>query len=195
MVLVVGLSLWIVFGGFMRTHTPAPGATTFELVVTNRKVLVEQIQIGEDPDNPQYEYRFLNWDEVGAKPLSERQFQGTLAQKGGRTERPWIMRFFNVSSYTNMLWIGVGLGGQLLFSGRMVLQWLVSEQKRQSIVPPSFWYMSLAGGVALTAYFIWRHDPIGVLGQSIGLVIYVRNIRLIQVPQKLARAHTLPPPT
>jgi lipid-A-disaccharide synthase-like uncharacterized protein len=61
----------------------------------------------------------------------------------------------------------------------MVLQWIVSERRRESIITESFWWFSLFGGVTLFSYFVWRADPIGILGQATGIVIYTRNIRLI----------------
>jgi hypothetical protein len=61
----------------------------------------------------------------------------------------------------------------------MFVQWFASEKKGQSVVPAAFWWMSLIGGVALFAYFAWRPDVVGVLGQCSGVVIYARNLRLI----------------
>ena len=87
------------------------------------------------------------------------------------------------------MWVAIGLGGQLLFSGRMLVQWLASERSRRMVVPPAFWYMSLGGALALAAYFIWRQDMVGLLGQSTGIVVYVRNIRLM----RLDRNQTDPP--
>jgi lipid-A-disaccharide synthase-like uncharacterized protein len=85
----------------------------------------------------------------------------------------------NVSSPTGFLWVTLGLLGQLLFTGRMVVQWLCSEKQRRSVVPPAFWWMSLVGASMLLVYFIWRREPIGVLGQATGWFIYVRNLWLI----------------
>jgi lipid-A-disaccharide synthase-like uncharacterized protein len=47
------------------------------------------------------------------------------------------------------------------------------------VITPSFWWFSLLGGVCLFAYFVWRQDAVGVIGQSSGIVIYARNLRLI----------------
>jgi len=49
---------------------------------------------------------------------------------------------------TNSLWIVVGLLGQLLFGARFIIQWIVSERQKSSVVPIAFWYLSL-GGTAL----------------------------------------------
>ncbi|MEX0775487.1 MAG: lipid-A-disaccharide synthase N-terminal domain-containing protein [Phycisphaeraceae bacterium] len=90
----------------------------------------------------------------------------------------------NVSSPIGMLWVGVGLLGQVLFTGRMVIQWLASERHRRSVVPPVFWWMSLVGASMLLVYFLWRKDPVGVLGQATGWFIYIRNLMLIYLPEK-----------
>lgn len=91
----------------------------------------------------------------------------------------WVHRFFNVSSSLGLIWVAVGLGGQVLFAGRMVVQWIVSERSGRSVVPVIFWWISLGGATLLLAYFVWRRDVVGILGQSMGWLIYVRNLFLI----------------
>jgi lipid-A-disaccharide synthase-like uncharacterized protein len=76
-------------------------------------------------------------------------------------------------------WIIVGLVAQLLFSGRFLVQWIVSEKKGKSTVPVAFWYLSIAGGLMLLTYAIQRAEPIFVIGRSAGLVVYTRNLMLI----------------
>ena len=39
----------------------------------------------------------------------------------------------------------VGFVGQGLFSARFLIQWVVSEKKRESVIPLPFWYFSLLG--------------------------------------------------
>ena len=73
-----------------------------------------------------------------------------------------------------------GHGEQVLFTGRMLVQWLASEKRKRSVVPVAFWWMSLIGGVMLLTYFIWRKDIVGVAGQSTGLLVYGRNLILIR---------------
>ncbi len=73
-------------------------------------------------------------------------------------------------------WLAVGLLGQLLFSGRFLVQWIASERLKTSVVPRSFWFFSLAGGAALLGYAIYKRDPVFILGQSAGLLIYSRNL-------------------
>ena len=78
------------------------------------------------------------------------------------------------------IWLGIGFLGQALFSARFIVQWLASERVRQSVIPHAFWWFSLAGGVTLLAYALWRGDPVFVFGQSLGLFVYVRNLMLIR---------------
>ena len=78
------------------------------------------------------------------------------------------------------LWLVIGFAGQALFSMRFIVQWLQSEKVRRSVIPLAFWYFSLAGGTLLTAYAIHRGDPVFIVGQSLGLLIYLRNLWLIR---------------
>lgn len=91
-----------------------------------------------------------------------------------------VFRVFNITTAAGVLWVGLGLLGQVLFTARMVVQWLVSEKSKRSVVPPVFWYLSLIGASMLLAYFIWRKDIVGILGQATGWAIYARNVLLIR---------------
>ena len=75
-------------------------------------------------------------------------------------------------------WIVLGLLGQGVFSARFLVQWIESERAGRSVVPDSFWWLSIAGSMMLLVYAIWRRDPVFVLGQSAGFVIYARNLAL-----------------
>jgi lipid-A-disaccharide synthase-like uncharacterized protein len=77
------------------------------------------------------------------------------------------------------LWVAIGFLGQLCFSMRFLVQWISSERLGKSVIPIYFWYFSLMGGLILTAYAFHRRDPVFLLGQSMGLVIYVRNLVLV----------------
>jgi len=76
-------------------------------------------------------------------------------------------------------WLIIGLTGQLLFGMRFVIQWICSEKKKESYIPVIFWWFSLAGGAILLVYSIYRQDPVFIIGQSMGLMIYIRNLTLI----------------
>lgn len=81
---------------------------------------------------------------------------------------------------TEKIWLAIGFLGQAMFSGRFLVQWLVSELRRESVVPLAFWYFSIGGGVILLAYAIFKQDPVFITGQAFGLVVYVRNLILIR---------------
>lgn len=81
------------------------------------------------------------------------------------------------------LWYAIGFLGQVTFGSRFFVQWIVSERARRVIIPRTFWYLSLLGGVALFAYALHRRDPVFAVGQGLGLIVYVRNLILGRVPQ------------
>ena len=176
MIVILGLSLWVMLA--TSPSVPATdGAAQIELVVANKKLKVEMRHPKDEP--ARYEFRFRNWPEKGAEWISSEKFEAIIDESADNSGRSWLLQVWNVTSPMNLAWVALGLGGQLVFSARLIVQWLASERERRSVVPAAFWYLSLAGGLCLTTYFIWRHDLVGVLGQSMGLVVYVRNIRLI----------------
>lgn len=75
--------------------------------------------------------------------------------------------------------LALGFLAQALFSARFVVQWLASERAGRSVVPLSFWLFSVAGGALLLLYAIFRRDPVFIVGQAAGLIIYLRNLYLI----------------
>ena len=77
-------------------------------------------------------------------------------------------------------WLVVGFIGQGLFTARFLTQWIASERARRSIVPATFWLFSLGGGVTLLAYALYRQDPVFIVGQAAGLLIYIRNLVFIR---------------
>lgn len=77
----------------------------------------------------------------------------------------------------------VGFVGQALFSARFVVQWLASERAGRSVVPTAFWHLSIAGSLALLGYALYRLDPVFILGQGLGMGVYLRNLWLIRHAQ------------
>jgi len=98
--------------------------------------------------------------------------------------RPILYRVLDITSPTGLVWVSIGLFGQLLFTGRMIIQWIASERARRSIVPAAFWWMSLAGSSMLIVYFTWRVELVGILGQATGWFIYVRNLWMLHSPRQ-----------
>ncbi len=94
---------------------------------------------------------------------------------------------------TETTWIAIGFLGQGLFFGRWVIQWVVSERSAESRVPIAFWYMSLIGGLITLAYAIYRRDPVFIAGQSVGALVYLRNLMLIYRPAESLRSAGSPP--
>jgi lipid-A-disaccharide synthase-like uncharacterized protein len=90
-----------------------------------------------------------------------------------------LARWWATTPTTDLIWISIGFIAQFSFSMRFVVQWLASEKARASIVPETFWYFSVFGGALLLAYAIYRMDPVFIVGQAAGLVIYARNIYFI----------------
>lgn len=85
------------------------------------------------------------------------------------------------------IWIGIGFFAQVMFSGRFLVQWIATERAKKSVVPMAFWYLSLAGGSLLLSYAIYRLDPVFIVGQAAGLLVYSRNIWIIKTnPEKKA---------
>ena len=76
-------------------------------------------------------------------------------------------------------WVIFGFTGQLIFGLRFLVQWIASEKKKESHIPLAFWYLSLTGAVILLIYAIHRRDPVFIVGQSTGFIVYVRNLMLI----------------
>jgi len=123
-------------------------------------------RLGADSD------RFLTPNEFANLVLQQRESSGLLNT------------LLNITSPVGIAWVTLGLGGQILFTGRMLVQWIVSERSKRSVVPVAFWWMSLIGSSMLLIYFIWRRDIVGILGQATGWFIYIRNLVLIYRPRR-----------
>lgn len=130
--------------------------------------------------------------EQGVEILSPDAFTRLVYDK--YHDRPWWQTVLNITSPVGIAWVGLGLLGQLLFAGRMVIQWLTSEKQGRSVVPVAFWWMSLGGASMLMVYFVWRKDLIGILGQSTGWLIYARNLYLIHVRPPTESDQRIPKP-
>jgi lipid-A-disaccharide synthase-like uncharacterized protein len=71
-----------------------------------------------------------------------------------------------------------------MFSMRFLVQWISSERAKRSVMPIAFWYFSIAGGLILLTYALYRRDPVFIIGQSSGLFIYLRNLWLIRAEKR-----------
>lgn len=193
MALLFGLGIWLVWSPISGLKDPAPsaGARKVELRVGNARGIVEIVP-GVPPAEPRFRVMLRNG--FRSESLSAKEFQetfGAAAYEGvvKQPENP-LFRVMNITSWGALAWVCIGLGGQIAFTGRTLIQWLVSERRRESVVPELFWWLSLVGGLMLFTYFVWRQDFVGVLGQSMGAVIYARNLRLIYKQRRRAAAAT-----
>lgn len=117
--------------------------------------------------------------DAGPRSLSPEEFARAIREAQAQQDANFLYGIFNITSAWGILWVSVGFLGQALFTFRMVLQWLVSEKEKRSVVPVAFWWGSLFGGMMLFAYFVWRKDIVGIVGQSTGVFVYARNLVLI----------------
>ncbi len=86
---------------------------------------------------------------------------------------------FSDLTNTEIIFLIIGFLGQGVFASRFIVQWIYSEKKGESSIPIVFWYLSILGGLGLLTYAIFRQDPVIIVGQSFGILIYVRNLFLI----------------
>jgi lipid-A-disaccharide synthase-like uncharacterized protein len=85
-------------------------------------------------------------------------------------------------AHRNVIWLSLGLFGQVLFGLRFLIQWIYSEIRGKSRVPPVFWYLSVAGGAMLLAYAIHRDEVPFILGETVTLLVFMRNLQLLRRP-------------
>ncbi len=78
----------------------------------------------------------------------------------------------------NTIIYSIGFIAQILFSSRMILQWIISEKNKRILTPVLFWEISLFASFLLFVYGYLRHDFSIMLGQTITYYIYIRNIQL-----------------
>lgn len=185
-ILVVGLGMWLVWGNRDRFYgiKPEEGARRVELRVGSERGIVEVVDVAPADGQPAHRFRVMLRNGFVSQAMDDQGFTERYGPEVYKTtvqsQEKVIFRLLNITSWGGLLWAGIGLAGQIAFSGRMLVQWIVSEKKRESVIPEVFWWLSLAGGALLFVYFVWRQDLVGVLGQSSGVVIYARNIKLIK---------------
>lgn len=185
MVLLVFLGMWLVLQpALSRSHSD------LTVLVGAHEIMLERIEY-----DGQNAYQIIAPASLrDGIPISRDELDAFLeAQIVEWNARPALERhllgFFNITRWSTFGWVAVGLIGQAAFFGRMFVQWIISERTRVSTVPEIFWWFSFIGGVCLFTYFVWRVDIVGVLGQSTGIIIYARNLKLIQKEkQKAAQA-------
>lgn len=72
----------------------------------------------------------------------------------------------------------IGFLAQILFSSRLIIQWVVSEKQQKVMTPTTFWTLSMIASFLLFIYGYLRNDFAIMLGQSLTYFIYIRNLQL-----------------
>lgn len=83
-------------------------------------------------------------------------------------------------------WVLLGFIAQAMFTMRFLVQWLASERAGHSIIPLGFWIFSIAGGLLLFVYALYRKDPVFIAGQGFGVFVYLRNLQFVIRDRKAA---------
>jgi lipid-A-disaccharide synthase-like uncharacterized protein len=82
-------------------------------------------------------------------------------------------------------WVWLGYAGQALFGARFVVQWVASERVGRSVIPVAFWFFSIGGGALLFVYALYIRDPVFIIGQGLGLFVYLRNLYFVFRERKM----------
>lgn len=128
------------------------------------------------------------WEHGTLSPTRRRLVQGTVAIVAVVAlyflVQIWLGRYHQVQEQPEHVsrrvwfWLAVGVAGQALFAARFIVQWAATELQRRSVIPRSFWYLSVAASGLQAAAFLQQPRPEWVFG--IGMIatifIYLRNI-------------------
>ncbi len=95
-----------------------------------------------------------------------------------------LLEMIGADTPLDAMWLTMGLLGQLMFTARFVVQWWASEKAGRSVVPVAFWYFSILGSLIVLAYGIHKLEPVIIIGQLPGTVIYARNLWLLRKEQE-----------
>ena len=76
-------------------------------------------------------------------------------------------------------WVMLGFFAQAFFTARFAVQWIASERAGRSVIPVTFWWCSIGGGLLLFVYALYRRDPVFILGQAFGVFVYLRNLQFV----------------
>ncbi|MFP6874769.1 MAG: lipid-A-disaccharide synthase N-terminal domain-containing protein [Verrucomicrobiales bacterium] len=158
--------IWLIL--FTTGAIPPPGKSAGLFRMSDR---IADLQVVETPGGLRYRF--------GETHLTPGEFAEQLKSRRPEGSRGRVYSLLNITGTAGFFWIAIGLLGQVLFTGRMIMQWIASEKLKRSVIPNVFWWMSLGGATMLIIYFIWRVDIVGIIGQSAGWFIYMRNLWFI----------------
>ena len=86
-------------------------------------------------------------------------------------------KIFGVPSET--FWTAIGWLANATFSSRFLVQWYVTEKKKQVVVPQLFWWLSLVGSLLFLFYAIFydKHHVI-IFAYAFSWIPYIRNLMI-----------------
>jgi lipid-A-disaccharide synthase-like uncharacterized protein len=95
--------------------------------------------------------------------------------------------FYDVFVTRFDFWLVFGIGAQLVIGTRFNQQRIASERAGKSVMPLSFWFLSIIGGLMTLVYGFVRREPVIIIGQGLSTFIYLRNLALIFRERRRAR--------
>jgi len=100
-----------------------------------------------------------------------------------------LLKSFHANMSTGeLLWQAFGLFANVLWTARFIVQWIHSERQKTSIVPVSFWWISVWGTVVNCAYIVHQRQWIILIGNAPQIIPYTRNLVLIYRRKRLDEA-------
>jgi lipid-A-disaccharide synthase-like uncharacterized protein len=92
----------------------------------------------------------------------------------------WLNNLFADGKFLGIewnTWKVVGWMGNAVFFSRFFLQWYATEKRRQVVVPPAFWWLSIAGSGLLLSYALfYRRDSVFIFAYLFTWIPYIRNL-------------------
>lgn len=170
--LIVLVTILVLVGSALFLEARSEQQTSGERVEIDLKAPLQKLDLRRT------DHGLIVVDRLGREFSGERWLEAVAMEQEFQRGAGPLYVIFNITKPVGFLWVSIGFIGQAAFTFRMLLQWFASERAGRSVVPLAFWYGSLAGGLLLLVYFIWRRDIVGVTGQSTGIFVYSRNIML-----------------
>lgn len=76
------------------------------------------------------------------------------------------------------VWKIVGWIGNFVFSTRFIVQWYVTEKRKQVVFPQAFWWLSLIGALTLLCYSIHKRDSVFIFAYAFSWIPYMRSLMI-----------------
>lgn len=88
--------------------------------------------------------------------------------------------FFPSDRFLGIMWSTwkvIGWIGNLAFFTRFIIQWRASENRKQVVVPLSFWWFSLLGSFCMLSYALFKtKDSVIIFANLFNWIPYIRNL-------------------